>query len=760
MLYNDRPISKDAEDRLGRLPFVDEIVELIDKYTMADENKATPDGLVIGLEGSWGDGKTSVLNLLERRFCDKNERYVVQRLDSWLAMDRVTLTMEFFKVLEAAARDAKAFRDKTDGLKDYAGKVLRGLLTFAANSGVSVTLPVFSVKPNWEKFFNEKSLRQEKDDLKKKLANSPRYIVYMIDDIDRLNSEEISVVMQLIKNIADFPKVIYLLAYDRNIVTEALQRIDGKNGRNFMEKIVQVPIHMPEMGKAELLDYFHNEIGDIASSLKSRKNKVKVCTFQGEISAHKVYMHIAPYLKSIRDCNRILNAFQVRYFICSEFCAADDLLCVVILEVFEPGAISYLVNHYEEFYPSAYPGASEYSDSKSEEYRAKVQREAQCSEVALKLLAALFPEFAKKIRVCFFTEPDPSNATIENKIVQERNFSSYFMLSPNENDVFSSVIKELLLHWEEEQIDRQFLIWILENKLASVFLKIRAYCDLYNRDFQLPQDRWRPILRAMTSAQNIPHGFGQQYLWIEVPWAVVLKMITTQSIIRSRSEYINLETAGWIVDIFHDEQVSIETLDVLMWHIGAGYEWMGCDEFAEAPPEVNKQLFAACKEVFVNRLENYVMKNKIFQSKMRDTLLTYLIREDKAYLHQYLAGLATIEQIFPWLNFALREETDDGSSGVSEHTWHREDDLLAIMPESYCSIVENKLAEMPADWLGQAEWSIFVLYSAYAHQESWTRVLEKSIKSNALKEYGDKIYQEGKRTRDKSTTSKVGTKDL
>ena len=58
-------------------------------------------------------------------------------------------------------------------------------------------------------------------------------------------------------------------------------------------------------------------------------------------------MHIAPYLKSIRDCNRILNAFQVRYFICSEFCAADDLLCVVILEVFEPGAISYLVNHYE-----------------------------------------------------------------------------------------------------------------------------------------------------------------------------------------------------------------------------------------------------------------------------------------------------------------------------------------------------------------------------------------------------------------------------
>lgn len=145
---------------------------------------------------------------------------------------------------------------------------------------------------------------------------------------------------------------------------------------------------------------------------------------------------------------------------------------------------------------------------------------------------------------------------------------------------------------------------------------------------------------------------------------------------------------------------------------------------------------------------------------MRDILLSYLIREDKAYLHQYLAGLATIEQIFPWLNFALREETDDGSFGISERIWHREDDLLAIMPESYCSIVEKKFAEMPADWLERAEWPIFVLYSAYTHQESWTRVLEKSIKSNALKEYGDKIYQEGNRIRDKLTTSKVGTKDL
>lgn len=68
MLYNDQPIGQDKDDELNRTPFVDEIVELVERYTEADEKKDNHDGLVIGLEGDWGSGKTSVLNLLENRF--------------------------------------------------------------------------------------------------------------------------------------------------------------------------------------------------------------------------------------------------------------------------------------------------------------------------------------------------------------------------------------------------------------------------------------------------------------------------------------------------------------------------------------------------------------------------------------------------------------------------------------------------------------------------------------------------------------------
>ena len=756
MLYDDQPISRDEEDKLGRLPFVDEIFELIDKYTEAAEKKEDHAGLVIGLEGAWGDGKTSVLNLLEHRFRDNSNQYVVQRLDSWLAMDRVTLAVEFFKALRTAAVDMGPFLDGADYVKDYVGKILRGVGTLAANTGVSVSLPFLSVKPDWKRILNEKSLRQEKDDMEEKLAQSPRYIIYMIDDIDRLNSEEIATLMQLVKNIADFPKIIYLLAYDRDIVTEALQRIDGKNGREFMEKIVQVPIRMPEMGKMKLLDYFCNGISNIASSLESNKTKAKFDTYQGGVVADEVYMRISPYLKSIRDCNRILNAFQVRYFICAKFCAADDLLCVVILEVFEPSVISYLVSHYEEFYPSVLPDSSSDSTSRVEEYRKKVQQAAQCTESSLAVLAHLFPAFAEKIGIPSSAQSDSSQAIIENKIARSENFSSYFILSPNEDEVYSTVIKELLLYGSEEKIAQQLKKWTEENKLAKAFSKVQAYCDIYARNIQLSQERWPPILRAMTSVQNISLDFNQRDLWTRIPWSVVLMMID-RPIFHHGSQDINLKTAGWIIDIFYDEHVSVETLDVLMWHIGAGYEWTGSSTFVDAPPEVDKQLFVACKKVFVKRLKDYVPMRGFLQSEMIKSLLPYQIKEDGAYLQQYLAKLTTIEQIFPWLNFALRKEKVDSFSDDSGYIWRHEDDLLVIMPASFSTIVERKLDEIPADWLKQEAWPIFVLYDAYVKQESW---MGSKVRGASLKEYGDKVYHEKRRLQEEVAGSNVAARDL
>lgn len=735
MLYNDQPIGQDEEDKLNRKPFVDEIVELIDRYTEADEVKDVHNGLVIGLEGEWGSGKTSVLNLLENRFQDKNERYVVQRLDSWLALDCVTLTVEFFKTLGAAALDTGSFLDGADYVKENAKKIPKKLMNLAKAAGLSISTPFVSFKPNWDDLLEEKSLRIQKEELKKTLSKSEKYIIYMIDDIDRLNSKEIAFVMQLIKNIADFPKVIYILAYDRDIVTEALARIDGKNGRDFMEKIIQVPIRMPEISKGELLQYFYSELRAIIHVESSGKNKVLFDTSQRMVIKNNAYMPIYSYLKNFRDCKRLLNAYQIRYFVCSRFCDAEDLLCIVLLELFEPGAISYLINHYTDFYPSTLPESS----NSSKRNRDEIKQEANCSEQALKILASLFPSFAKKIDETPSASLTVGKAVVKNKISERENFSSYFILSPNENAVFSDEIKDLLLNWQEEHIAKQLTRWSEEYKLQSAFSKIEAYCDLHDQDIKLNRERWMPILHGISSVQAIRTYTNQTYTWTNIPWAVVEKIIDWP-IFDGNPEHVNMGTAGWIVDIFRDERVSLETLEVLMWHIGAGYAWEDSEPYNNSLPEVSKDIFTACESIFMKRLRDYITEDTFFNSVMKGLFLSHLIQKDVAYLKEHLAGLSMMGEFFPWLNYALREENK--SPNFKGRIWRHEDDLLAIMPKSYSALVDAKLKMIPKDWLEQEKWPILVLYFAYVHQEPWARIPGKPVKNDVLKEYGDKIYRE------------------
>lgn len=734
MLYNDQPIGQDKEDKLNRTSFVDEIVELINRYTEYDEKKDNHDGLVIGLEGAWGSGKTSVLNLLENRFQKKKGKYVIQRLDSWLALDSTALAAEFFKTLGVAAADTGAFPGKKQ-----IQKIPNVISNFAKSITLSIPTPVVSIGFDFSKFLHSNTLREEKENIKEKLSKSQKYIIYMIDDIDRLNSKEIAFVMQLVKNIADFPKVIYILSYDHDIVAEALHRIDGKNGRNFMEKIVQVPIQMPEFGKADLLRYFCDELRTIVQSESSSQNKVRFDTSQGKIIMDKVYMSIEPYLKNFRDCKRLLNAYQIRYYICSRFCAPDDLLCIVVLETFEPGAITYLINHYNAFYSSLLPESSNVSATDIKNYRDEIKQEASCSERALKILASLFPAFATKINETTSAQLINGKALIENRISERENFLSYFILSPNENAVFSDVIKDLLLNWQEEDIAEQLKQWARGGKLQSALLKIGAYCDLYNRDIKLERDRWMPILHGISSVQNIRLYANQTYIWADVPWAVVEKIIDLP-IFDGNPDHVNIDTAGWIVDIFRDENVSLETLEVLMWHIGSGYEWARPESYADSAPEVDEDLFMSCKELFVRRLKGNLSKEGFFDSVMINLFLAHLMKEDVAYLNQYLASLSTIESIYPWLKVALEEEKNRNYYGFKRRAWHHKDDFLAITPKSYAALVDKELDQIPEDWLSDQKWTTLVLYDAYIHQETWTQTKGAVIKEESLEAYGNKVY--------------------
>lgn len=78
----DRPIERPTEDKLERERFIERLADAV----IAGNSKAT--GVIIGITGPWGSGKSSILNLLANHISETRPEAIVVRFDPWLISGR------------------------------------------------------------------------------------------------------------------------------------------------------------------------------------------------------------------------------------------------------------------------------------------------------------------------------------------------------------------------------------------------------------------------------------------------------------------------------------------------------------------------------------------------------------------------------------------------------------------------------------------------------------------------------------------------
>ena len=78
----------------------------------------------------------------------------------------------------------------------------------------------------------------------------------IIDDIDRLTNTQIRDIFQLVKQVGNFPNIIYVLSMDREVVCRALESVHDIDGAEYLEKIVQIPFEIPALLKPRLREIF------------------------------------------------------------------------------------------------------------------------------------------------------------------------------------------------------------------------------------------------------------------------------------------------------------------------------------------------------------------------------------------------------------------------------------------------------------------------------------------------------------------------
>lgn len=372
-LSADRPLTDPALDRLGYAQFAEH---------MANGIVALPssEGLVIGLYGAWGAGKTTTLNYVAC-FLKKGpaeNRPVVLWFNPWWFAGREDLVRAFFQQLRAELGGlryySRALLDKFGELADLASDVT----------------PRFRLVARLLTR-RHKAIPELKHEIAELLQRQRKRIVVFIDDIDRLTPREMQEVFRAVKAIADFPNITYLMAFDKSVVIRSIDEDCAGNGEGYLEKIVQVPFELPIADRAAVHRMFFERLGPILAGIDaSRFDK----TYWGNIF-HK---GISIFLNTPRDVIRLTNALSVTFRAVETEVNPVEFVAIETLRVFLPEVYDIVRRNREMFAGSSptdfrWPTRSDVTKFHNEWLNGPAVSKCGYAEPVRAILKKLFPRF-------------------------------------------------------------------------------------------------------------------------------------------------------------------------------------------------------------------------------------------------------------------------------------------------------------------------------------------------------------------------------
>lgn len=210
---------------------------------LADTN-INKQSYAVGVIGEWGVGKTTFLKLLKKQIEGKAE---VVEFNPWMCRTPEQVTQDFFASLRHQLSSKHSTLSKS--IKEYAKYVSKLTLTPHTAFSLDMILPV-----------GEESLYERKQSLSDKFSYLPHPVVVIIDDVDRLEREEVFEVLRLIRNTADLSNTIYIVAYDKEYVTCVLEEKNIKNASAYLEKIFPVELHLPKVEDYLIWEAFYSDV--------------------------------------------------------------------------------------------------------------------------------------------------------------------------------------------------------------------------------------------------------------------------------------------------------------------------------------------------------------------------------------------------------------------------------------------------------------------------------------------------------------------
>ena len=505
MYYSDKPIDSKGDDQLGRGGFAALLAQSL-------LNLNTQDTFTVGLFGKWGSGKTSIVNMMlneideHQKSCPENEKLIVVHFEPWNFSSADQLLSQFFIRLSSEFRSkgderlskiGEALETYSDAFDLLSAVPLAGnLLAFLGKKGAEVA------GSKLKKGGDEKDISKQKEFVIKLLQEQSNRILVVIDDIDRLSNEQIRQVFQLVTSVAKFPNTIYLLVFDKDIVVKALEKVQEGSGKDYLEKIIQMPIQIPDIKPAKLRQVLIDRLNVILSRHEG-------IGFQQPRWQNLYESCIAPFVDSLRTINRLCNAVQFKLSSIATEVDFTDTVAISALEIQYPEVYEWVKEH-KSLLTGGFDLSTirernktqkELKDFYTVQIKASLQKNIHSTvtdeqvDVMIGFLSYLFPHFGQKIGEIHEVY-DLNVFRKNNRISHPEKFDRYFSLDLDEISIRKSEISKAVFEADSEALIKTLLEKEEKGDSYDFLEEIRSLTS------DIPEARAKVIVTALLTASS------------------------------------------------------------------------------------------------------------------------------------------------------------------------------------------------------------------------------------------------------------------
>ena len=509
---SDRPITKIEDDLLGRSGFSANLANAMASWHGNDS-------LVVALHGDWGSGKSSIKNmaLAHLESINDNKPDVIEFSPwEWAAQEKISASF-FQEISKLIGRKDKSASGKklAATLKKYGRYLNTGeslalglsaalptlfvIATLAGLSGIFfdklwakntcatilTILGAYVAALKWGKDFLEKisgnieAAAKEKEqslsDIRQELSNlltkrkSP--LIVVMDDLDRLTSVQLRMVFQLVKANLEFPNVVFLLLFQRDLVEDKLD--DGiQKGRDYLEKIIQVPFDIPRIENTRLHSLLCKKLDEFIAQDEST-SKMFDANRWGNIFHGSLYA----YFDNLRNVYRYTSTLSFHFNLLKGKTAFEvnpvDLIAIECLRVFEPNVYREIARSKDIFTVHGKKRYSKRDDSTITLINGILDKASTGKKEFVKeMVKQLFPTIEWAIGGSQYSGNFANTWLREMRVCHQSNFDKYFQFSIPNDELSHSDLHEMLTLTSNAEKFSSFIVslnerGILKNALSQ-----------------------------------------------------------------------------------------------------------------------------------------------------------------------------------------------------------------------------------------------------------------------------------------------------